>query len=276
MSLSLDKNYKIISVGLQEHYEDALKAGYDPLVIALQGSQNYDLAYDNSDIDTKCLVMPNLKDIVFNHRPVSFTKIRENEEHIDIKDIRVYFEQFWKQNINFLEILFTPYVIISHDFSPYWKELVALREEIAHFNVIGAVKSMSGMAMEKYKALEHPYPTIEWKINKWGYDGKQLHHILRLEEFIKSYISGESFAKCLISYPKYGRDFLISVKSNELSLEEARVLAKDSMAQIQQMKDDFELYHPMVINNETKSKVNEVLYAIFEKYIKKELERKKK
>lgn len=26
----------------------------------------------------------------------------------------------------------------SHDFSPYWKELVALREEIAHFNVIGA------------------------------------------------------------------------------------------------------------------------------------------
>lgn len=274
--MNLDKNYKIISVGLREHYEDAVKEGYEPLVLALQGSQNYDLAYECSDIDTKCLVMPKFKDIVFNRRPISFTKIRENDEHIDIKDIRVYFEQFWKQNINFLEILFTPYVIINRHFSPYWKELTLLREDIAHFNMNGAIKSMAGMAMEKFKALEHPYPTIAWKIEKWGYDGKQLHHILRLEEFLRGYIGGKSFAECLITYPKYGREMLMSAKSNKYSLDQARVLANVSMYEIQQMKDSFETTQAMEINNEIKSKVNEILYAIFEDYIKKELEVKKK
>lgn len=274
--MSLDKNYKIISVGLHEHYEDAIKEGYEPLVLALQGSQNYDLAYECSDIDTKCLVMPKFKDIVFNRRPVSFTKVRENEEHIDIKDIRVYFEQFWKQNINFLEILFTPYIIINQNFSQYWKELTTLREDIAHFNMIGAVKTMTGMAMEKFKALEHPYPTIKWKIDKWGYDGKQLHHILRLEEFLRGYIGGKNFAECLVTYPKYGREMLMSAKSNKFSLDKARELAKNSMAEIKLLKDNFVENHSSEIDVKVKLKANEILYAIFEDYIKKELEVRKK
>ena len=39
----------------------------------------------------------------------------------------------------------------------------------------------------KLKALKHPYPTIVDKINKYGYDPKQLHHILRMNDFIKKY-----------------------------------------------------------------------------------------
>ena len=95
--------------------------------------------------------------------------------------VALYFEQFWKQNINFLEILFTPYVLLDNKFAPYWKELTSYKEDIARFNEVGAVKTMYGMALEKYKALKYPYPTIKWKIDKWGYDGKQLHHILRIE-----------------------------------------------------------------------------------------------
>lgn len=272
----MDKNYKKIATTLEEHWIEVIKNGHNPLIVALQGSQNYDLAYENSDIDTKCLIMPRFNDIVFNHKPTSTTYIRYNDEHIDIKDVRLYFEQFWKQNINFLEILFTPYVLLDNKFAPYWKELTFYKEDIAHFNMNGAIKSMAGMAMEKFKALEHPYPTIAWKIEKWGYDGKQLHHILRLEEFLRGYIGGKSFAECLVTYPKYGREMLMSAKSNKYSLDQARVLANVSMYEIQQMKDSFETTQAMEINNEIKSKVNEILYAIFEDYIKKELEVKKK
>lgn len=109
-----------------------------------------------------------------------------------------------------------------------------------------------------------------------GYDGKQLHHILRLEEFLRGYISGKSFAECLVTYPKYGREVLMSAKSNEFSLDKARDLANISMNKIQQMKIDFETTQTTEINSEIKSKVNEILYTIFEDYIKKELEVKKK
>ena len=68
----------------------------------------------------------------------------------------------------------------------------------------------------------------------------------------------------------------MSAKSNKYSLDQARVLANVSMYEIQQMKDSFETTQAMEINYEIKSKVNEILYAIFEDYIKKELEVKKK
>ena len=76
----------------------------------IQGSQNYglDIYTDEykSDIDTKAIVIPSLEDVVLNKKPISTTHILYNNEHLDIKDIRLYFNNFKKQNINFIEILF--------------------------------------------------------------------------------------------------------------------------------------------------------------------------
>ena len=54
-----------------------------------------------------------IKDFVHSKQPVSYTHIMENNEHVDIKDIREMFDCFKKQNSNFLEILFTDYMIIN-------------------------------------------------------------------------------------------------------------------------------------------------------------------
>ena len=52
-----------------EHVEEAyLIHGNKTLMVALQGSQNYGLAYEDSDVDTKALIVPTFKDIVFNKR----------------------------------------------------------------------------------------------------------------------------------------------------------------------------------------------------------------
>ena len=40
----------------------------------------------------------------------------ENNEHIDVKDIRLMFDNFKKQNINFLEILFTKFGIVNEKY----------------------------------------------------------------------------------------------------------------------------------------------------------------
>ena len=104
------------------HY-NYIKDKYDVVYLGLQGSQNYGLdVYDTdykSDVDTKAIILPSFKDIVYNRQPVSKTIVLENDEHIDVKDIRVMFENFKKQNINFLEILFTDFYVINEEYSKY-------------------------------------------------------------------------------------------------------------------------------------------------------------
>ena len=140
-----------------EQYREA-KTIIDPekvIYIALQGSQNYNLEYEDSDIDSKVIVTPDLRDVVENRKPVSTTHVCDNAEHIDLKDIRLMFDCFKKQNINFIEILFTDYHIIQ---SNYYKEVIELRdnaENIARYNPYRAVKCIKGMAKEKFHALNN-------------------------------------------------------------------------------------------------------------------------
>ena len=179
---------KDIIAELQSHKKEAeqLENGkYRPIYIALQGSQNYSLDTENSDVDTKVITLPSLDQIIKNKKPTSFTHVRANNEHIDMKDVRLMFDCFKKQNINFIEILFTDYYFIMNDkYKSLLEELRSHAEEIAVLNPYRAIKCMKGMAFEKYNALCHPYPAKIDIINKYGYDGKQLHHLLRLEYFL--------------------------------------------------------------------------------------------
>ena len=105
---------------LYEHHEEAKQYFPEDRIVGvwLQGSQNYGLDLPTSDVDTKLIVVPTFKDIALNRKPVSTTHVRANDEHIDFKDIRLYIETFKKQNLNFLEILFTDYFIIN----PFYEE----------------------------------------------------------------------------------------------------------------------------------------------------------
>lgn len=230
---------------VQRHYDEALKL-YPADRIAgvfLQGSQNYGLDYEGSDIDTKCIIAPTLEDLIFNRKPVSTTHVLDNEEHLDAKDVRLYFQTFRKQNLNFMEILFTKYKIVNPIYEQYWNRLIENNEQIAHYNVVGAVKTMKGIAMEKYHAMEHRYPSKVDLIDKWGYDGKQLSHLIRVEEYLTRYIAGEPYADCLITKRA---DLLVATKdmSNpKFVLDEARTIAGIYMGKVNAMADEFAAAH---------------------------------
>ena len=148
--------------------------GYEVLFIALQGSQNYglDLYTDEykSDIDCMAIILPSFEDFVANKQAVSTTIVLDNNEHINIKDIRLYFELMYKQNPQFLELLFTDYKIVNKKYKQILEPLFRNAEKIASYNLLKLYNGISGMAQEKYKALEHPYPSIINKIEKYGYD----------------------------------------------------------------------------------------------------------
>ena len=230
---------KFINKRIKEHF-DYIKVKYDVLYLGLQGSQNYELdVYDEdykSDIDTKAIILPNFEDFVANKQPVSKTIVLDNNEHIDVKDIRVMFDNFKKQNINFIEILFTKYRIINEEYKDIFQMLLDNKEIIARLNINQALRCISGMSMEKIKALQHPYPNTIDKINKYGYDPKQLHHILRMNDFIKKYVTGAKYEDCLIPENK---EYLINIKKGILNEKEAVELAQKTDLETKEIKDRY-------------------------------------
>lgn len=194
---------------------------------ALQGSQNYGLDDELSDIDTKSLVIPSVSSLILNKKRVSTTLLVEPTiEHADVKDMREMFECFRKQNINFLEILFTPYVDVNPKLAEQYNALYDQREAIARLNPYQGMRAMIGHLMEKYYAFDHPYPSIMDKIEKFGYDPKQLHHMIRFKEFLIRFIEkDESYEECLI--PK-DPDELIAIKRGCIPLHEARFIREET------------------------------------------------
>lgn len=249
---------EFIKKRVKEHYQYLTENyDYEIVYLALQGSQNYGLdVYDKdykSDVDTKAIVLPSFEDFVYNRKPVSETIVLPNNEHIDVKDIRIMFDTFKKQNINFIEILFSKYSITNPKYEDEINYLIENAELIAHFNYNQALKCMAGMSKEKLKALQHPYPTIIDKIEKFGYDPKQLHHILRMNDFIKKYVSGKSYKECLIPDNK---DYLIKIKKGILPCCEAVRLANQV---------DTDTYTIKVENLLEEKKVNSFVIEVLDK-----------
>lgn len=244
--------------------------GYTVLGVFLQGSQNYRLDYAGSDIDTKVIVVPKFKDFVLNKHPVSTTLILPSNEHIDLKDIRLYMDCFKKQNINFIEILFTEYKLINLEYLSAFAPMLENNERIAHYNNYKAVNSIVGMVYEKRKALCHPYPTLITKIEKYGYDNKQLHHIIRYKEFLERYINGVPYTDCLISTDP---EYLINIKSNYIySLDEAIQIADEMDAAVKEIKQRYMDTHEIQVDHGVEDIMNSVLYDVLKYSFSKEIQ----
>ena len=264
----------IICKGLKDHYKESREFFKSDQIVGLflQGSQNYELDTPDSDIDTKLIVVPSFRDIVLDVRPVSTTHIRENDEHIDFKDIRLYMETFLKQNLNFLEILFTDYRIINPLYIDYWKVLIEHREEIARMNPYRAVKSMQGIAKEKYHAMEHRYPSKADIIDAYGYDGKQVHHLMRVDDYLERYIAGERYEDCLKPTPSKRPRMMDYKMLDRISLEEAREEALHTLMHVDAMANAFCEEYEDKEDPEMRELLQDISYQIMEIAVRKELE----
>ena len=253
-------------------HDDILTAqslGHNVFGVFLQGSQNYNLDYDGSDIDTKVIVLPSFEDIVLNRQPVSTTHVREDNTHIDLKDIRLMWQCFKKQNINFLEILFTDFYIVNNQYKDLWYDMRYRAEDIAHYNNYAAVNCIAGMVFEKHAALCHPYPTLKAKIDKHGYDNKQLHHIVRCKEFLERYIKGVSYKDCLI--PTNPAE-LIEIKSEyKLSLEEAKRVADCCKADVKAIKEHYMNTHPVKVREDVAEFMQDILVEALKRSLRAEI-----
>ena len=267
--------YDYIMNNLHNHFDDAVKQYGDCVFgVFLQGSQNYELdVYTDdymSDIDSKCILLPTFDKFCSNCAPVSTTFVRDNNEHIDFKDIRLMFEIFKKQNINFVEILFTDYYIVNDKWKDFYNDLRNIAEDIVHAHPAQTIRTMTGMSMEKLKALTHPYPSILPKIEKYGYDGKQLSHIIRINDFMRRYISGEPFKDCL--RPSSDRfQLIMDAKLSKFTLDEALTIANIYDSCTNKLKQTYLDNNSDLVDEDTYKKLDNIKIDILKKHFREEL-----
>lgn len=173
---------------VHQHYQyliDTLKYDSDRILgVFAYGSMNYGTySYPTSDVDTKAIYVPTFDELIFN-RPISKEYQLENGEHIEVKDIREMVNMWRKQNINFLEILFTDYHYINPKYQTLWDtEFIRNREDIAAYDPDATFLSICGQAKHTLEQIK-------------GWDGKKVSNAIRLAHFLMRYDTTLPYRDC--------------------------------------------------------------------------------
>lgn len=207
-------------------------------VTMLYGSQNYGLSTAESDVDTKTMLLPSLSMVLMDTARVS-TEITMPDGSLDnCKDLREMFDNYLKGNINFVETLFSNYYKCGC-FAGFFEQLRSRRNLIANTQPRRLMHMAAGMAKQKYCAFDHPYKGKLEVLEKYGYDPKQLHHLMRLYYFMLEYAANQSFYHALNSAsPLHNSELnkkLMLVKTEPYEVEYARQLNEEYMAKVDEL-----------------------------------------
>ena len=173
--------------------------GFTCIGVFLRGSQNYNLDDEQSDIDSLAVVLPNLDNLIKGYK-VSIEHHNEDDSHVDIKDIRYFFDSLKKQNPSYLEMMVTDYYVLNSDWESLWNDfwnmkhlpgewgVLSYREAICCYHPYRALQSIYGDMKSKYKNLFHDAPHSHEDIEKYGYCLKDFHHLNRMRDILVGYI----------------------------------------------------------------------------------------
>lgn len=130
-------------------------------------------------------------------------------------------EMWKKQNINFVEILFTDYKVINPKYHRQWVLFNYYKEFIAHYDEAKAIISIAHQALNTIK--------------KDIVTNKQFVNAARLDYFLRQYSQGKDYLDCIIM-PEDNLAFLRRLKENKASF------TSTDLAQIKVHLEDFTKY----------------------------------
>lgn len=192
-----------IQQALEEHKAAVLERYPEDKLLGVfaYGSMNYGTYIKGiSDVDTKAILIPSFSDLILRE-PISKEIHLANNEHCEVKDIRELVKMFKKQNINFLEILYTDYCWINPFYKEVWEDtFIKNRDKIVYYDVNKAIQSICGQAIHTIK--QDPL------------NGKKISNGFRLYYFLADYTSGKPYREC-IKQPQEKLDFLTELKLQE-------------------------------------------------------------
>lgn len=197
------------------------------LNIAVYGSQNYNIDTPYSDVDIKAIYIPSKDEAILEPKWLSREIHNANNEHCEIKDIREMFRMYKKQNLNFLETLFTEY---RWD-NPLWKgtneALKSRANDIAYYNMWYGVKSTCGQALNTVKQLQKKALNPDTMD-----DMKKYAKVIYLYIYLNKYMERKNYNECLkvTDNDRFwgfaARPLLIGLKSHDLTAFDPHDISK--------------------------------------------------
>lgn len=130
------------------------------IAIALQGSQNYGLATETSDVDSKAIIAPSFNQLLDlekeTNRVIPLDSRFPKEDQVTILDARHFFSLVGKSNPTMLELLFTPYLLVNDKYKDAVIDLFTDtldREIIANASTFRTMAACTGVMHSEYKRL---------------------------------------------------------------------------------------------------------------------------
>lgn len=237
---------------VQAHYDEivARYGEWRVIAVCLVGSQNYGLDEETSDVDTKAIILPTLEDIIMLKEPVSTTIMLDNGEQIAVKDVRLFVYCLEKQNVNFVETLFTNYCIVNPKWEELWNKLLKHREIIARHNPQAMAECFVGIIRTRIK-----YAFI-------GGKGKDLYVIERTYYMLFHYLKAMSFD--LVLNRSDERHYLLRIKHGEYHEEVAQKFLEDAERLI-------DVYNPQP-DHAARGYLSNWLHAVMTTFLREELD----
>ena len=145
---------KHLDLVLESYPEDRV------IAIALQGSQNYGLATETSDVDSKVIVAPSFDQLLDlekeTNRVIPLDSRFPKEDQVTILDARHFLSLVGKSNPTMLELLFTPFLLVNDKYKDAVGDLFADtfdREIIANASTFRTMAACAGIMHSEYKRL---------------------------------------------------------------------------------------------------------------------------
>ena len=171
----------------KKHAEDQ---GLIVFAIALKGSQNYGLDDEESDVDANLVFIPTPQQL----RSGKTYKYEFDTGDVVCHNLYDFAHIVAKGNPQWVEICQTEFVI--GDLSMF-----------SHYKLNPS--ALKGMVMEKVNAFDKLYPSRAKYVEEFGYDPKQLHHIIRLYDSLR-------YDDPMYSYVGEAREYMLDVKRGRL------------------------------------------------------------
>jgi len=196
------------------------------VMTALFGSQNYGLDEATSDVDTKSIVIPAADDWLWSTEGDSNHLITMPDgSHAEMRPVVSMFKQFLKGNINFLEILYTPYVDIAEGWEWFYERLLDHADDICRHNMYHQASVWLGFVDQMSRRTVRSNPEQGYK-DELHYNPKAFMNFLRLKETFTRYFEfHRPFEEALDMTNR--REELLAVKHGSLDWDYVDTLIED-------------------------------------------------
>lgn len=195
-----------ILAAVKRHHDFIAEQGYFVVMTSLIGSQNYDLDYEESDIDTFSFIFPSLEQLARADQPEAGTFVVE-DGHCNYKDIRCALNLLKSTSPNSVEYFVSKYKIYNPKFEILLKEYLEDNDKMWHMVHCNYEHMLNGIAGMSRQLTTRNMPA-----------GYRFSHALRLISMHHHFINSHNASAVLDMKMDGTRDLALDAKRDKTTL----------------------------------------------------------